>query len=131
MSRPKLWKTGEARQVSPGDLVFLTLMFLIICAVFAIQQGMFMKAPGASGRAPGRDTIVDLRCLRDGAIAIQGQPASLDMVRPAVERALSGDDRAVVVVDAARGSGCALLVELLDQVRLARASRVVLREQIR
>jgi len=90
-----------------------------------------MKAPGASGRAPGRDTIVDLRCPRDGAIAIQGQPASLDMVRPAVERALSGDDRAVVVVDAARGSGCALLVELLDQVRLARASRVVLREQIR
>jgi biopolymer transport protein ExbD len=132
LSRPRLWKAGKARQVSPGDLVFLALTLLLVCTTFAVEHGLFLQLTDARGsERAGRDSIVDVRCLREGNIEIQGRPASIDMVRPAIERALGTDDRAVVVLDAARGASCALVVEMLDQVRLAGAPRVVLRERDR
>jgi biopolymer transport protein ExbD len=132
LSRPRLWKAGEARQVSPGDLAFLALTFLLVCTTFAVEQGLFLRLANArGGERVGRDNIVGVRCLREGNIEIQSRPASIDMVRPAIERALATDDRAVVVLDAARGASYALVVEMLDQVRLAGAPRVVLRERDR
>jgi translation elongation factor EF-G len=86
-------------------------------------------ADARGGESAGRGSTVNVRCFRDGNIDIQGRPASIDMIRPAIERALFADDRAVVVLDAARGCSSALVVELLDQVRLTRAPRVVFRER--
>lgn len=88
-------------------------------------------ADARGGERVGRANIVSVKCSLKGNVDIQGRLASIDMVRPAIERALAADDRTVVVLEAARGSSYAVVVELLDQVRLSRAPRIVLRERDR
>jgi biopolymer transport protein ExbD len=129
LSRRDLWKAGELRQISLGDLILLILAFLLVCTTFAFEEALFLRPSNAGAAAGmGGDKLVAIRCSRDGRVEIEGRPATIDMVRPAIERALAADDRSIVVLAADRGN-YALVVEVLDQVGLARAPRVVLRER--
>jgi len=125
---PDRWNAGERRQVSTGDLILLVTAFLAVCTTFSLEEGLFLRPPDADAGGVGGRNLVAVRCLRDGRLEVQGRPAALDMVRPAVERALAADNRTIVVVGA--DQGCYQLVtDVLDQVRLAEAPRVVLRER--
>jgi len=126
----KRWKAGDTQQVSPGDLAWLAVALLLICTTFAVEEGLCLRLRDADAVARmGRDNVVNTRVFRDGRIEINGRPVTIDMVKPAVDAALAADDRSIIVLDTDADAGYGLSVELLRQVRLAGAPRVVLRRR--
>lgn len=116
----KLEKVDEIPRVSLADMAFLVLIFCLVCTAFAVEEGLGLQLPS--------NNTIGITGFPDGRIEIDGRPVSLDMVRPTVEAALIGNDRLVVVIETDTQSEHGLLVDILDRLESAKASRISLKE---
>ena len=64
----------------------------------------------------------------NGAITIDNEPVSLTSVRAVIERRLAENDKLVVVIETHPDSEYGLMVDILDELRLANARRISLKQ---
>jgi biopolymer transport protein ExbD len=106
----------------------IMLIFFIVSASFVRELGLDLGS--RPGTAPIR-TVDDLeniliRITGDEAIFVDRQVVAMDSVRAQIERLRAERPEGAVVISAAGRSRNGLLVEVMDQARLAGVDRIAL-----
>ena len=108
------------------DMVFLLLIFFVVTTSFVKETGIdVQRSSAATAETVERGNIL-LGVSADGEIFYEGRKIDVRSVRAHVERALAEDPESAVVVVADKGSRTGVVVQAMDQCRLAGAHQVSL-----
>lgn len=120
---------GEASSASMSDIAFLLLIFFLVTTIFAVEKGIPMILPGdRPAKKVSRKDLVTIQLHANGTITIDGRPVSLPQIRHDIGEQLAGNEKLVMVIESHPDSEYGLMVDVLDELRLAKANRITLRE---
>lgn len=105
------------------DMVFLLLIFYIVSASFSRGEAVPLERPQSRYAAAADPAAVTVALAKNGAVFVDGAPASGDC-RAAVARALTASGVRRVVLCADRAVSAGLLLATADVCRAAGAEKV-------
>ncbi len=101
------------------DIVFIMLIFFIVTTSFVKETGIDVSRPTASTAEQKTKGNVLIAIRDSGEIWMNKRKIELDAVRANVERAHAENPEGSVVIIADRASETGVLVQVMDQVKLA------------
>ena len=108
------------------DVVFIMLIFFIVTSSFIKESGIEVTRPQADP-ATGQDKgNILIAVTADGQVWLDKQVVDVRSVRAHVERMRQEQPEGVVVVQADQDARTGLVVQVMDQARLAGVDDVVL-----
>jgi biopolymer transport protein ExbD len=121
--------SDEIPNSSLSDIAFLLLIFFMVSTVFAIEEGLLLQLPSQEGvvKKISRKNIMRLAVYPDGHVEMDDQPISIDQIKGRVEQAIIDNDKLVVVVETDPEARYGLMIDVLDELKLARATRISLK----
>ncbi len=124
-SRP----TTEISAASMSDIAFLLLIFFLVTTIFALEKGIPMVLPGneASKTKVKRKNILEVLAHANGSITVEDGLVDIRNLRNLVERRLQENDKLIVVIKTHPDAEYGLMVDILDELKLAQARRVALK----
>ena len=108
------------------DMVFILLIFFAVNSTFVRQPGVDVEQPVAQSTTVQPASTVLIAVTATGEIWIDKRKVDIRRLRGAVERMLVETPDAAVVVLSDQESRTGLVVEVIDQARLAGAGKVAL-----
>ena len=110
------------------DVVFIMLIFFIVTASFVKEVGIELNKPdgGNSPKTVQENENIFIQITNDGLIWVDRRVTDIRAVRPNIERLHAERPNGSVVIAAAEGSFNGLLVEVMDQARLAGVENISL-----
>ncbi len=119
--------TGNSVNMTPLiDVVFILLIFFVVTSSFVKESGIDVNRPSAQTAVRKERGNIIIAVNRDGEIWIDKKRSDLRSVRPQVERFKAENPEASVVILADEDSRTGVMVEVMDQVRLAGVSNVAI-----
>ena len=101
------------------DIVFIMLIFFIVTATFVKESGIDVTRPDAE-TAVKQNRVAILIAIRDNnEVWINRRQVDLASVRANVEKLHAENPQGGAVIQADREAETGVLVEIMDQVRLA------------
>ena len=111
--------SAQIDMTSMMDVVFIMLIFFIVTTSFVKEAGIEVNRPiAASAERQERGNIM-IAVSESGAVWIDGRQVDLRAVRANVERLRAENPEGAVVIQADEASRTGILVQVMDQVRLA------------
>jgi biopolymer transport protein ExbD len=119
----------EIPTASMADIAFLLLIFFMVSTVFAIEEGLLLQLPSKEGvvKKIARKNILTISAYPGGAITINDEPVALDQIKARVEQEIMDNPNLVVVVETDREARYGVMVDVLDELKLAQATRISLK----
>lgn len=106
------------------DIVFIMLIFFIVTATFVRETGIDVTRPDAQTAEQQQRPPILIAINEEGEIWFDKRRIDARAVRANIERALAENPEAGVVIIADREAKTGLLVEVMDEARLAGAPSV-------
>ena len=124
-SRP----SQEISAASMSDIAFLLLIFFLVTTIFAVEQGIPLILPGQQSTTVKvkRKNIIVVQAHANGSIVVDKKPLTIGELRPLIERKLAQNEKLIVVIETHPDSEYGLMVDILDELRLAEARRISLK----
>jgi biopolymer transport protein ExbD len=121
--------SDEIPNSSLSDIAFLLLIFFMVSTVFAVEEGLILDLPSkdAVSKKISRKNIMKVTGYADGSITIDDEPIQLHQIRGRIEQALIDNDKLVIVVETDPQARYGLMIDMLDELKLAQAQRVSLK----
>jgi biopolymer transport protein ExbD len=121
--------TQEISAASMSDIAFLLLIFFLVTTIFALEEGIPLVLPGkqSTNVKVKRENILVIEAHANGAIVVDKNVVPLQNLRSLIERRLAENDKLIVVVESHPDSEYGLMVDILDELRLANARRISLK----
>lgn len=101
------------------DVVFIMLIFFIVSTSFVKESGIQVSRPSAKTATKKERANVMVAINQSGEVWIQKRRVDLASVRANIERLHAESPEGSVVVQADKDSKNGILVEVMDQIRLA------------
>ena len=101
------------------DIVFIMLIFFIVTTSFVKEAGIDVSRPTASTAQQKTKGNVMIAIRENGEVWMNKRQIELNAVRPNVEKTHAENPEGTVVIIADRESATGILVEVMDQVKLA------------
>ena len=101
------------------DIVFIMLIFFIVTTSFVKEAGIDVSRPSASTAEQKTKGNVMIAIRENGEVWMNKRRIEVDAVRANVEKAAAENPEGSVVIIADRASETGVLVEVMDQVKLA------------
>jgi biopolymer transport protein ExbD len=101
------------------DFVMNLLIFFIIAAAFVQESGIRVNKPAASTAQQEDKTSIFVAISADNDIWINRERVDVRRLRTEIERMRRDKPQAIVVVQADQDARAGLMVEVMDQARLA------------
>jgi biopolymer transport protein ExbD len=115
---------------SLSDIIFLLLIFFLVTTTLAVEKGLPMSLPGKSSKTVKlkKDTVFHIQILADGTITTKETgPVELRRLRTLIEEKLIVNDKLVIVIETHPDANYGVMIDVLDELRLAKATRISLR----
>ena len=127
--RAKSRPSRDVSAASMSDIAFLLLIFFLVTTIFALEEGIPLVLPGKQSTdvKVSRKNIMVIEAHANGAIVIAKEIVSIDNLRGRVERELASNEKLIVVIESHPDSEYGLMVDILDELRLANARRISLK----
>jgi biopolymer transport protein ExbD len=106
------------------DMVFILLIFFLVTTSFVRESGVKVDRPVAATAASQKKEAMLVGLTADGQIFIDRHQTDIRSVRGMVEHFLASNPGGSVVIVADKESKGGLIIEVLDQARLAGAKDV-------
>jgi biopolymer transport protein ExbD len=106
------------------DLIFLLLIFFMVTTSFVKETGIDVQRPSAATAQVEEKGNIFIAVDADGQIFMDKQRIDIRMVRAHVESALAEHPQGAAVIVADRHSDTGIVIEIMDQCRLAGADNV-------
>ena len=106
------------------DIVFILLIFFIVTTTFIKETGVEVNRPNASTAVADERGNILIAITENNEIYIDKRLIDLRAVRANVERLKAENPEGSVIIQADQNSKTGLLVETMDQVRLAGVQNV-------
>ena len=120
----RLEQTHNGIDLSPLlDVVFILLIFFIVTSVFVKETGVEVDKPQAVSAQRLENTVIMLAITSKGDVVYDSTSIGVAGVRNTISQLLKVRDRAVVI-QADKQVMTELLVEVIDEAKLAGASSV-------
>jgi biopolymer transport protein ExbD len=74
-----------------------------------------------------RKNIMTVKAFANGSVTIDDDPVKVSGIRPIVEERLARNDKTIIVIETHPDSEYGLMVDILDELRLARARTISLK----
>jgi biopolymer transport protein ExbD len=117
-------KSAEIDLTPMMDVVFIMLIFFIVTTSFIKEAGVEVDRPMAATSQRQEQATIMVAVTENGEIWIDRRRVDLRAVRANIERLRAENPKGPVVIQADRASRSGVLVEVLDQVRLAGVNNV-------
>jgi len=132
MGRIKKARSRPDQEIHAGamsDIAFLLLIFFLVTTIFALEQGIPLMLPGkqSTNVKVKRDNILIVQAHANGSIVVDKEVVPLGRLKSLVERKLGENDKLVVVIETHPDSEYGLMIDILDELRLADARRISLK----
>ena len=101
------------------DVVFILLIFFIVTTSFVKESGLSVNRPSAVTAKKKERASILIAISKVGEIWLQKRRIDIRSVRANIERLHAESPEGSVVIQADRASKTGLLVQVMDQVRLA------------
>jgi len=101
------------------DVVFIMLIFFIVTTSFVKESGIDVNRPSASSAKKKERATILIGISQHGEIWIQKRRIDIRSVRANIERLHAESPEGTVVIQADKLSETGILVQVMDQVRLA------------
>ena len=114
------------------DVVFIMLIFFIVTASFIKEVGLDLNRPdgGATNKTVTDDKNILIQITNDGIIFVDRRAVDIRAVRPNIERLHAERPDGQVIIAAGEASFNGLLVEVMDQARLAGVENISLAAEV-
>jgi biopolymer transport protein ExbD len=121
--------SDEIPNSSLSDIAFLLLIFFMVSTVFAIEEGLLLQLPSQEGvvKKISRKNIMRLSAYPDGHVEMDDQLVSINEIKARVEQAIIDNPKLVVVVETHPEAKYGLMIDVLDELKLAKATRISLK----
>jgi biopolymer transport protein ExbD len=106
------------------DLIFLLLIFFMVTTSFVKEAGIDVQRPAAVTAEIKEKGTIFIAVNAEGHIYMDKQRIDIRMVRVHVENALAEHPQGAAVIVADRHSDTGLVIEVMDQCRLAGVNNV-------
>lgn len=106
------------------DIVFIMLIFFIVTTSFVKESGIDVNRPSAATTEKKERASILIGISEVGDIWIQKRKVDVRSVRANVERLKAESPEGGVVIQADKAAKSGLLVQVMDQVRLAGVANV-------
>ena len=106
------------------DIVFIMLIFFIVTTTFIKETGVEVNRPNASTAVTDKKGNILIAITENNEIWIEKRMIDIRAVRANVERMKAENPEGSVIIQADENSKTGLLVETMDQVRLAGVQKV-------
>jgi biopolymer transport protein ExbD len=125
----RLTPMQEIPTASLADISFLLLIFFLSTTMFAMERGIPLVLPGAGSATVKvkRSSVVVVAAKADGTITVDKSPVPLGRLRTVIENKLAQNSDLIVVLETEPRSEYGLMVDILDELRLADARRISLK----
>jgi len=129
MRKAKSRPSGEIPAASMSDIAFLLLIFFLVTTIFALEQGIPLVLPGKESHTAkvSRKNILEVKAHPNGAVVIEDKQVPITAIRPIVEQRLAQNEKLVVVIQTHPDAEYGLMVDILDELKLANARRIALK----
>jgi biopolymer transport protein ExbD len=119
----------EISAASMSDIAFLLLIFFLVTTIFALEEGIPLVLPGkqSTNVKVKRKDILVVEAHANGAIVIDKEVIPLRNIRGLIERKIAENEKLIVVIESHPDSEYGLMVDILDELRLANARRISLK----
>ena len=107
------------------DCVFILLIFFIVTTTFVEETGVEVDKPTAASSVRLEKTSILLALTEKGEVVYGGREIGISGVRQLVKRMLQKED-IPVIIQADAGAQSGLLVRIIDEAKLAGATKVSL-----
>ena len=118
-------RNAEINMAPLIDMVFILLIFFLVTTSFVRESGVEVKRPIASTADAQEKTTLIVAVTEEGMIYIDEKLIDIRSVRSVMERFKVENPKGNVVITADRYSLFGVSIEVLDEVRAAGISNVV------
>jgi biopolymer transport protein ExbD len=108
------------------DVVLVLLVIFMVTAPILMKDTLGIKLPRSSSSDQKTSSSVGIAVTRDGAILVNGTPATPDAVASAVRAALVADPNAQAIISADADARHGAVVQAIDLVKSAGMDRFAL-----
>jgi biopolymer transport protein ExbD len=133
MRKPRLLEAEEEVDINITpmlDIVFIILIFFVVTASFVKESGVDVSRPSASTAERKERGNIMIAITADDAIWIDKRRVDIRAVRADVERLHVENPEGAIVIQADKNSKAGLLVQVIDQARLAGVRDVAIASSI-
>ena len=117
-------KTADINMAPLIDLVFLLLIFFLVTTSFVKETGIDVERPQASTAAIEEAGNILVGVSANDRIFLDSREIDVRSVRSHIERCLAENPEGAVVVVADKQSSTGVVIQVMDQCRLAGARNV-------
>ena len=113
-----------------ADITFLLLIFFLVSTMFAVEKGLPMALPGKGSKTVKlkRENVLNIQAFANGSIVIRGTgPVTTKEIKPIIEQKLNANPKLVIVIETESDADYGVMIDILDELRLAKATRISLR----
>ena len=127
--RERKARTGAIPEGGMADIAFLLLVFFLVTTTIDMDKGVGIILP-----AEGQEIEINkkniLNCLisASGAVLLGGEPVEIKNLSRKVQDKLRANDKLIISVKAHEKSQYDVYIEVLDQLKLAKATRISIAE---
>jgi biopolymer transport protein ExbD len=101
------------------DIVFIMLIFFIVTTSFVKESGVSVSTPQAQTASQQENTNIFIAITAQGEVWIDRRPVDPRSVRAIVARLHADNPEGSVIIQSDEEAATGILVEVMDQVRLA------------
>tara|TARA_R110002110_G_scaffold415561_1_gene650748 strand:- start:47506 stop:47916 length:411 start_codon:yes stop_codon:yes gene_type:complete len=106
------------------DIVFIMLIFFIVTTSFVKESGVTVSSPEAQSASRQENTNIFIAITESGEVWIDRRPVDPRSVRAVVARLHADQPEGAVIIEADEAATTRMLVEVMDQVRLAGVEKI-------
>ena len=112
-----------------SDIAFLLLIFFLVTTIFALEQGIPMALPGQQSTdiKVKRKNILTVKAFANGSVTVDDDPVPVEGIQNIIERRLAQNEKLIIVIETHPDAEYGLMVDILDELRLARARTISLK----
>lgn len=106
------------------DIVFIMLIFFIVTTSFVKESGVSVTRPSASTAQEDKNGNIMVAIKPNGEIWVDKRAVDVRSVRANIEKLKAESPQSGVVIQADTDSRTGILVQVMDQIRLAGVSNI-------
>jgi biopolymer transport protein ExbD len=116
----------EITPASLPDIAFLLLIFFIATTIFETERGIPLILPplGGSTVKMNRKNVMVINSDAMNRIYIDDEPASVDDIARKVETRIKENEKLVISIESHPESQYQTMIDILDEVKKAKATRI-------
>ncbi|MBK7771290.1 MAG: biopolymer transporter ExbD [bacterium] len=117
---------------STADVAFLLLIFFIVTTIFAAEQGLTLVLPGKQKKADDTITVKESNIAtiyvdETNHITLDRKSIEINHIKTKIEDRILGNPKLVVLLKIHPEADYGRMVACLDELRLAKATKVSLK----